>query len=424
MFTVPGVVETTRLSDYAPLLAAEHLAALRERAEPVRGVRVLHLSAGPLLSTVAETLRALVPLQRELGILADWLLVGDLPETSTLVYEGLRGDPVRWGAKESASWHQLGGLSATTIPAGYDVIVIHDPQLLALHTAIPGAGRTRWVWHCHLDPTGASPELWADVRAILADYDAALFPSPQMVPDELPVPHVAVAPPVLDPRSVRNRPLPDDVVRATVRRFGIDPRRPLLGQFAPIDHRFAPLAALGTYWLVRRKMPGVQIVLAETSAIPAARRPTGLEQVRDAAEGDPDIHLVLADTEPGAQEINALERCCAVALQMAVPRGFGWGLAECQWKGKPAVVGAHGELPAQVATGSGYVVDSASTAAERVLELLSDPELAADLGTRGHQFIAKNHVTTRLTRDYVELLRDVIGSTGGVPDRPEYVRLV
>jgi trehalose synthase len=361
------------------------------------------------MSVVAETLRALVPLQRELGIQADWLLVGDLSETCTLLYEGLRGDAVRWGAKESAAWHQIAGLSASTIPSGYDVIVIHDPQLLALHTAIPGGSATRWVWHCHLDPTGASPELWEDVRQTLEGYSAALFPSARLRPSALPVPRVGVAAPVLDPSSVRNRPLPADVVRSTLIGLGIDPGRPLLGQFAPIDHRFAPLAALGTYWLVRRQTPEIQIVLAETAVTPAFRRPYGLEQVISAAAGDPDIHLFPGDAELGSQELNALQRGCTLALQMAVPRGFGWGIAECQWKRKAAIVGTHGELASQVAEGSGYVVDAAPAASERVLELLAEPERAAELGAAGHQHIARHYLITRLSRDYVELLRGMAG---------------
>jgi trehalose synthase len=397
--------------DVAPLVDAMDLGALQDRARPLSGMRILHLSASPLMSAVAETLRALVPLQRALGLRADWQLVGDLPESCTELYEGMRGDAVRWRPAQSTAWHQLGGMSAWIVPPGYDVIVVHDPQLVVLHTASPGNARARWVWHCHLDPTGASPELWNDVRHALEGYTAALFPSIEMIPRELPVPQVAVVPPGLDPGSARNRPLPDAVVRASVLGLGMDPDRPLLGQFSPIDARFAPMAALGTYWLVRRHMPDVQIVLAEGVVAPARRRPGGWEQVEQAARADPDIHLLPADAELRAQDSNALQRACTVALQMAVPRGFGWGIAECQWKRKPVVVGTSGELPEQVSTGSGYVVGGAPFAAERVMEVLARPDLAAELGGRGHRFIERHHLTTRLAKDYVELLHSLVAAS-------------
>jgi trehalose synthase len=392
----------------SPLLDAEALEILRTQAAGLRGVRLLHLSASPLLSAVSETLRALVPLQRALGIRADWRLVGDLPRACTRLYEGLRGDAVRWGAKESDAWHQLAGLSGTAVPAGYDAVVVHDPQLLPFHLESRGARGAPWIWQCHLDPGGAGPALWADVATTLDGYAAALFPSARATPERLPISRVRIAQPVLDPGSARNRPLSDAMVRRTLRALGIDPQRPLLGQFAPIDHRFAPLAALGTYWLARRTVPGLQIVLAETTVSPALRAPEGWRQIQEAAAGDPDIHLFPAAAELGADEVNALQRGCSVALQMAVPRGFGWGVAECQWKRKPAVVGTRGELPDQVANGSGYVVDAAPVACAHVLELLAEPERAARLGSLGHQHIASSHLITRLASDYSGLLYDLV----------------
>ncbi len=416
MFTVPMSLGPTRVGEAIPLLAAEHLAALRDRVQPIRGLRVLHLSASPLLSAVADTLRALIPLQRELGIAADWWLVGDLPENSARVYEGLRGDPVRWTAAESAAWHATGGLSATALPPGYDVIVVHDPQLLPLHTALPttrdSAGQPQWVWHCHLDPTAASPELWADIRATLAGYTAALFPTTAMIPEELPVPYPRVAPPVLDPAAPRIRPLADDAVDAFLRSHRIDPARPLLAQFAPIDARFGAGAALAVYTAVRRQTPGVQLLFAETGGVPLQRDIVELDLLMRAAAADPDVHVVPADAEPSAQDLNALERGCTVALQMEVPRGFGWGLAECQWKAKPAIVGRAGELPAQVASGGGYVVEDVKAASARVCELLAQPEVAADLGAQGRHFIMQHHLSPRLNREYIGLFEDLLADSG------------
>ena len=78
-----------RLSDYATALGPEALEVLRRLAEPLAGRRVLHLSAGPFGSAVAETLAGLVPLQRDLGILADWrVLRDDAHHVSTLLSEG------------------------------------------------------------------------------------------------------------------------------------------------------------------------------------------------------------------------------------------------------------------------------------------------------------------------------------------------
>jgi trehalose synthase len=250
--------------------------------------------------------------------------------------------------------------------------------------------------------------LWDDLCRIVEGYAAALFPAARLVRNDIPVPRIGIAHPALDPLSLRNVPLTQDQIETVLIRLGIDPRQPILGQFSPIDHRFAPLGALGTYWLVRRAMPDVQMVLAEVGLTDADRRRFGLGQVAEAAAGDPAVHVLTREMELGPTEINALERACAVALQMAIPRGFAMGLAECMWKERPCIVGRHGEMPEQVGD-AGLVVDSAPAAADAALQLLDSPAMAAQRGRRGHDRVAEKYLVTGLLSDYVDMLREVVG---------------
>ncbi len=83
-----------RLDEYADSVGPNVLTMLRNLAAPLAGLRILHLSAGPYGSAVADTLAALVPLQRDLGLQADWhLLRGDAPRVWSALYEGLSGKP-------------------------------------------------------------------------------------------------------------------------------------------------------------------------------------------------------------------------------------------------------------------------------------------------------------------------------------------
>ncbi|HLH25266.1 MAG TPA: hypothetical protein VK066_22340 [Chloroflexota bacterium] len=399
-----------RLDDYLPFIGPEEVAALRRQAAPLTGLRVLHLSVSPFGSAVAEMLAALVPLQRDLGLLADWHL---LPPTTApfwqALYDGLNGAEVRWARKERTAWYGYAERRAAGLTDDYDVIVAHDPQALALAHVLPAVGgRPRWVWHCHLDTRAALPHVWADVQRVLQGYAAALYPAPGLVPPAMPPLYQAVARPAIDPRSPKHLPLAPDAVVAAVERLGIDPRRPLIGQFAPIDHRYAPIGALGAYWIARPQVPGLQIVLVDSSLLSTTRAQRDLGQVVAAAGGDPDIHVLTQDADLGPTELNALQRAVSVAVQLAVPRGFGWGVAECQWKGKPAVVGRHGLLPEQVGGGAaGVVVDGAPFAAKQLVRLLRAPSLAATMGRRGHAQIARDHLITGLLADYLRLFEHV-----------------
>ena len=399
-----------RLGEYAALVRPDELAALRRLAEPLAGLRVLHLSAGPLGSAVAEMLGALVPLQRDLGVQADWLLLrGDTARFWQALYDGLSGSTVRWGRKERVGWVAYAERHAAAVPAGYDVIVAHDPQALALAEVLPAAaGRPRWVWHCHLDVSAALPEVWADVRKELQRYAAAVYPAPELVPHDSPGLYQGVARPAIDPSSPKHQALTPETVTAMLGQLGLDPERPLIAQFAPLDPRYAPIAALGAYWIARREVPGLQIALVDFSALQSSRAQADQAQVAAAAGGDPDIHLLTQEDGVGVAELNALQRACAVALQLAVPRGFGWGLAECQWKSKPAVVGRYGLLPEQVRDGrGGFVVDGAPYAAAQLVRLLREPALAVEMGRYGRTRIARHHLITGLVGDYLRLFHQI-----------------
>jgi trehalose synthase len=399
--------------DYADAIRAEVLEDLRELARPLAGLRVLHLSASPYGSTVAETLSSLVPLQRDLGLKADWyLLRGDAPRVWTTLYEGLAGSPVRWGERERQAWYAYGQRHARALEPGYDLVVVHDPQALVLaQLGAPDGKRPRWVWHCHLDTRQAQPEVWEDTLWALEPYVAAVYPSESLRRPDLSLAHSGIVRWAIDPHAPRNLPLAPEAVGEHLGRLGIDPSRPLIGQFAPIDHRYQPIAALGVYWIARLAIPGLQIVLADSSGVVTERARRDLEQVADAAAGNPDIHLLTPQDGLGPTDFNALQRGVQAVIQLAVPRGFGWGLAECQWKGKPAVVGQHGQLREQVGAEesepSGLVIENPPGAAAAIQQLLQQPAFAATLGQRGHQRVARDHIIIDLLADHLRLIHQV-----------------
>ncbi len=406
-------LDERHLDEYAPVVGGAELAALRRLAAPLAGLRVLHVSAGPLGGGVAETLAALVPLQRDLGLQADWLLLR--PTTASFwlgLYDGLNGRRVPWTRKERAAWLAYGERHARALPADYDVIVAHDPQALILATVQPAPRRARWVWHCHLDTRGALPEVWEDLRRTLEAYAAAVYPAPHLVPADVHGLEQGVARPAIDPCSPKHHPLAPEAAAAALARLGIDPARPLVAQFSPFDARYAPIAALGTFWLARREVPALQIALVDFSLLTTGRAQADRAEVAAAANGNPDIHLLTQDDGVGVTELCALQWSVAVALQLSVPRGFGWGLAECQWKGKPALVGRQGLLVDQVGDGiGGYAVDGAPYAASRLVRLLRQPELAAALGGRGRERIARDYLITGLLGDYLRLLQRIAPGT-------------
>ncbi|MDE3074103.1 MAG: hypothetical protein KGJ86_01625 [Chloroflexota bacterium] len=404
LYSLPVQVSEHRLGAYAPYVEPAELERIRRLAAKLRGLRVLHLSAGPFGSNVADVLASLLPLQRDLGIMADWRVLrcpGD--DRWDGLYERLSGGTVE--RLSSTIEAAPSSLDLQQLTSSFDVVVAHDPQVIGLDAGARNAKQQpRWLWHCHIDLRSAQPDLWASIRRGLGRFSAVLTPHPHFLGPEIPLPRINSTP-SLDPCSPRNLPLSQDSVRAIVARLGLDPHRPTIGQFSPIGHRYASLATLGTYWLARRRIPDLQLVLADYSASSDEGLDEEAREVVEASSRDPDVHVFTRSSALTMMDLNALERHCAVILQAAVPRGFSRGVLEGHWKGKPAIVGQFGQLPDQVRRGRGCVVDGAPAAADALVELLSSPKLAVDMGRRAQQHIQRQHLVTRLAADYLRILR-------------------
>jgi trehalose synthase len=142
-----------------------------------------------------------------------------------------------------------------------------------------------------------------------------------------------------------------------------------------------------------------------------------LAEIRERAAGDPDI-IVLRLPPDGDVEINAIQRASAVVMQKSVREGFGLGVSEALWKGKPVIAGAVGGIPLQIAhKHSGVLVHSVDGAAYWLKQLLSEPEYARRLGENGREGVRHNFLLTRQLRDILMLLLSLRDHPGD-PLRP------
>ncbi len=199
-------VGTQSVGSYEASAGAEAVTLLRELAEPLRGVRVLHVSATPYGGGVAEILRSEIPLLRDLGLVADWKLIsGDnnfFGVTKT-IHNGLQGAVQGLSSADEQRYLAQSERNAGLLEERYDLIVVHDPQPLAL-LELHGRSTSRWIWRCHIDTSEPNPAVWAFLRPFLASYDAAVFTLGGFVPPDFPVRRVEIIPPAIDPQSPKN----------------------------------------------------------------------------------------------------------------------------------------------------------------------------------------------------------------------------
>jgi trehalose synthase len=410
-------VGTQTLDTYGQSAGAESIATLRGLAADLRGLRVLHLSATPYGGGVAEILRSEIPLLRDLGIAADWKLIsGDdaFFRVTKAIHNGLQGAATGLTpAEEQRYLAQSEHNAALLDDDSYDVIVVHDPQPLAL-LELHGRGASRWIWRCHIDTSEPNASIWSFLRPLLVRYDAAVFTLGGFVPPDFPVERVEIIPPAIDPQSPKNLELGSVLATRVLDWIGVDTTRPLIAQISRFDPWKDPLGVIAAYRLVREEIPDVQLALVGSMALDDPQGWDIYHQIQDETHEDLAVHVFTNLTGVGNVEVNAFQRHAQVVIQKSLREGFGLVVSESLWKGTPVVGGRAGGIPLQLQDGrGGYLVDTVEECAQRTLELLDDPERRRTLGESGRALVRERFLLIRLIADELRLYASILGAPVG-----------
>ncbi|HYB24944.1 MAG TPA: glycosyltransferase [Solirubrobacteraceae bacterium] len=395
------------LDSYRGIVPDAILEELRELARTLRGAHILQVNATPYGGGVSELLRSCVPLARDLGLSVDWKVIGGNAEffhATKALHNALQGAPEHLSEAQQAAYRQCAEENASTLDGAYDYIVVHDPQPVGLLQA-HGKGDARWVWRCHIDTSEPNPNAWAFLSPLLDGFDAAVFTMPEFVPPQLRVPRVEVIPPAIDPLSPKNIELNPGTASQILDWIGVDLPGRLITQVSRFDPWKDPFGVIDAYRLVREEIANLQLALVGSMALDDPEGWEVYRQLSEAAENDPLIHIYTNLTGVGNVEVNAFQRLSEVVVQKSIREGFGLVVSESLWKSTPVVAGDAGGIPLQMPEGvGGRLVRSTEQCAGAILELLTDRELAHELGRSGHERVRERFLLPRLLRDELRLL--------------------
>ena len=390
------------LDDYVPLLGPQEIDELRAIAAPLAGRSVQMVNSTAVGGGVAEILNRLIPLIQELGLAPRWdVMTGgnDFFEVTKAFHNALHGGPYDPRPQDFETFLAYSEQNRARLAFDAEFTVIHDPQPAALIDARSGTSG-HWIWRCHVDLSRPNRDVWEFLRPFVCRYDGALFSAPDFA-RQLPIPQYLVYP-CIDPLSDKNRDLEPETVAAIADRFGIDRARPIVAQISRFDRLKDPIGVLRAYQIVKR-YTDLQLVLAGGGASDDPEGESVLAEVRDAAEGDPDVHI-LSLPPWSAIEINALQRASTIIVQKSLREGFGLTVTEALWKKQPVVASAVGGIPAQVIhKHTGLLAHSVEGTAYQIRFLLSHPALARKLGEQGHEHVREHFLITSNVRRYLTL---------------------
>ena len=403
------------LDTYAQVTGEEVVAQLKQLAAPLQGKQVLHINSTAVGGGVAEILIRFVPLMRELGIDAAWEVIGGDEEffrCTKKMHNGLQGDPVSISDAQFKHYQEVNAENADQLRDRLqeaDFVFIHDPQPAPLLGYCPHR-RGKWIWRCHIDASHPYRPVWRFLRSFISPYDASVF-SLATFAQALPHPEYII-PPSIDPLSEKNADLDEAFIEAECDRFDLDRRRPLLVQISRFDRFKDPLGVVQAYQLATQFLPNLQLVLAGGGANDDPEGALVLEDVKEAASGDPDIH-VLALPPDAHQTVNALQRAADIVIQKSIREGFGLTVTEGLWKGKPVIGGAAGGIRLQVVDyHTGFIVNTPEGAALRMRYLLHQPQKLQEMGAKAREFVRENFLLTRQLREYLTLMVALLHDAG------------
>ena len=397
------------LESYRRVVGDEVLAEIRDLAASLRGARILEVSSTATGGGVAELLASLVPLQRDVGLDAQWdVIPGDAAffEFTKALHNGLQGMAIKITPEDREEYLRHNGAYADSLDEDWDVVIVHDPQPAAMRSLTSGRERTRWIWRCHIDSSTPDPAAWEFLRPHVEQYDRAVFTLPQFVPSNLSIPITLIAP-AIDPLSSKNRELPGYLSRETVAELGIDVARPLMIQVSRFDPWKDPLGVVEVWRRARSVFGELQLALVGAMAGDDPEAWRIYQQVATEVFGEPDCFLLTNQMGVTAHEVNALQRVADVAVQKSVREGFGLVVSETLWKGTAMIAGRAGGIPTQLEDGvSGRLATDVDEFAAAVCQLLEHPSLARELGVAGQRRVHDEFLITRLLHDQLALLAD------------------
>ena len=402
-----------RLEGYRGIVSESLLSDVTKVAEKLRGLRVIHINATAQGGGVAEILKSLVPLMQDVGVQAEWYALApddSFFSVSKNLHHCLQGGSSTPSAADFSCYRTHNEQAVKTLKrmgVSADIWFIHDAQVLPMLSFM---NSDIGVWICHVDTTQPNEEVREMLFPYMAKYKRIIASMPEYFPNGNNPTEVVVIPPAIDPLQPKHREMTFSRARQIMAELGLDTSRPIISQVSRFDKWKDPWGVADAYRLAKKEIPGLQ--LAFVGAMTAKDDFDAyeiLENLQEYCGNDSDIHIFSDPQLIGDREVNAFQSGSDVVLQKSIREGFGLTVAEAMWKERPLIGGNCGGIRHQISDGeTGFLVNSPSDCAERIVTLLKTPVIAEQMGRAGKESVRSKYLMPRLLRDYLHLASDLV----------------
>jgi trehalose synthase len=405
------------LEDHRNIVGDEIIEDIYVRAGRLDGKKMVHINSTSQGGGVAEMLHSLIPLMNDAGIAAEWKVLhgcDDFFAITKKFHNALQSEHVDLPPESIDHYLETNKLFSARLSIDHDFVVVHDPQPLPLIQFFEKA--QPWIWRCHVDLSTPDAGVWNILEGFVTRYDHMIISHPEYRRETLTMDQM-IFHPAIDPLSEKNRDLPEEVIAETLESFGIATDKPLITQISRFDKWKDPEGVIDIFLRVREEVD-CRLVLCGSMA---PDDPEGWEIHQRVAEKAGDLVKtgdVIMITCENSMLVNVLQRVSDVIIQKSLREGFGLTVTEALWKERPVVASRVGGIPLQITDGeTGFLVDPYDTEgfADRVLQILRDPELGRKLGRNAKEHVREHFLITRLVSEYLDLMTREQGNGDGSP---------
>jgi trehalose synthase len=388
----------TTIYDYEPLVGSETVERIAKRAEKLRDLHVVNINSTYYGGGVAELLSSLTLLMNAFGIRTGWRVIQGRPDFFSItkkMHNALQGGEMNLTELKTAIYEEVVFENAIRMHLDHDLVIVHDPQPLPLIRHF--RKKAPWVWRCHVDLSRPNPNLWAYLAPFIESYDAVVLSLPEYA-QKLRAPQRFIMP-AINPFSSTNKELSADEIDERLGHYGIPTDLPLVVQISRFDKWKDPQGVIEAFRIARKQVDCTLVLAGNV----ATDDPEG-QEVFASLCGSEDERIRILSVQDSAL-VNALQRRATVVLQKSIREGFGLTVAEAMWKGTPVIGGRVGGIKHQIEDGeNGFLVDSVEQAAQRIVQVVKDPDLRRRLGERAKEDVRRRFLMPRLMEDWLDLI--------------------
>ncbi|MGO9954247.1 MAG: glycosyltransferase [Dissulfurispiraceae bacterium] len=387
-----------QLEDYEQFVGPAKIEVIKKKAKLLQHLHVVHINSTYYGGGVAELLNSLTLLMNSSGIKTGWRIIHGRPDFFSVtkkMHNALQGGKINLNDRKIKIYEAVIQENAIRNHLEHhNMVIIHDPQPLLMIDHYKKNGP--WIWCCHVDLSNPNRKLWQYLVPFVERYDAAIF-SVEEYRQKINTPQVFFMP-AIDPFSSLNREMSEGEIKERLHHHKIPTDLPLVVQISRFDRWKDPEGVIRAFKVARKKIDCTLVLLGNV----ATDDPEGAKVYESLLNSREERIIILSHQDTAL--VNALQRTAAVVLQKSLREGFGLTVTEAMWKGAAVIGGNVGGIRHQIQNGvNGFLVDSVTEAADRIVQLLNDKKLRFRLGQKAMETVAKHFLLSRYLEQYLDL---------------------